>query len=894
MNRIFTCALILCFSCIATVSAQHAAFDSFVSRISSQYKVDIALSPELIPTVDSILNSGTRITTIDDLLQLLVHEENLTYQIIDGNKLMLRKDDNPSSIQGIATIEGTIVDHEKLALPYAAVQIVNTTRGCQTDENGHFTLLVQDTNSLLEINYLGFTTVRKPVSDFLSGPVTIHMKLHEIPLEEVTIVIPYKDVNQDYETQSLNLNQYALISEAQLLQWNGERLINTLTSFTQYSSDEGIRIRGVEPQNSLFLMDNLPVYNPYHFYNIFSPFNSNYFSSIKLYKNNLPVDYGGRIDGMIQLASEQERQTNHLVLESDLLLSSLETRVGIGKNFSIAAGGRISHTGMLNKDLRDSTVTNFKAPGKWKNDKEWTSVQQPTFNFYDLNIGLEGNTGARSHIYLNGFASDDQLNITTVSELSTIYKDQEFVEFSQLYTSEDQWKNSGLSSGFETAITDKTSLALDAFFSHYEKEESFKADNNEVRHGMNDRTVNTGFLNSQLNNTGIKATLKKNITTKDSYQAGLDLNKYNVNVEAKENGSPYVTQNQHEFETTAFGDYQHWFSHHLMAVLGTRITHLNQPSKVYLLPNVRASYLLGQHVNIRSGFSQSVQAMHELTIVNRFGSEMESLVLNDADAGYPVLRSDKYMIGGGYTTTFFSFDAEWYYKKLNGLMREMSLFLDPGFDDQSPPESVYELFTGNGWTAGMDLTGYFKKGRTDIVMSYTLSWIKEQYDELFNGDAFSPPEDRRHQLKLSGKYQLGHFDFSTQVTYKSKAPYLSFVEVEKHDNDPGHNHNEPGHNHGHDPDHHYGHGGIDMADQEVVFEYLDPFFSLDFGVDYSFDFFNQKAQLGISLINATDHANIEEKQYTGRVSGDNDVGRYLTQQTELLGRTWNARFRIMF
>jgi hypothetical protein len=85
-----------------------------------------------------------------------------------------------------------------------------------------------------------------------------------------------------------------------------------------------------------------------------------------------------------------------------------------------------------------------------------------------------------------------------------------------------------------------------------------------------------------------------------------------------------------------------------------------------------------------------------------------------------------------------------------------------------------------------------------------------------------------------------------------------------------------------------------MADEKVVFEYLDPFFSLDFAVDYSFNFFNQKAQLGISLINATDHANIEEKQHIGRVSGENEEGKYLTQQTELLGRTWNARFRIMF
>jgi hypothetical protein len=244
------------------------------------------------------------------------------------------------------------------------------------------------------------------------------MKLQEMPLEEVTIVIPYKEVYQDPETQSLNLKQYALISETQVLQWNGERLLTTMTSYTQYSTDEGIRIRGVEPQNSLFLMDELPVFNPYHYYNIFSPFNPNYFSSVKLYKNNLPVAYGGRIDGMIQLASELDRQENHLIVESDLLLSSLETRQAIGKNFSIALGGRISHTGILNEDLRDSSVTNFKSRGKFISDKEWETTQEPTFNFYDINFGLEGKIGTRSNIYFNGFTSKDQLNNTATSEIS--------------------------------------------------------------------------------------------------------------------------------------------------------------------------------------------------------------------------------------------------------------------------------------------------------------------------------------------------------------------------------------------------------------------------------------------------------------------------------------------
>jgi hypothetical protein len=84
-----------------------------------------------------------------------------------------------------------------------------------------------------------------------------------------------------------------------------------------------------------------------------------------------------------------------------------------------------------------------------------------------------------------------------------------------------------------------------------------------------------------------------------------------------------------------------------------------------------------------------------------------------------------------------------------------------GFDDHFPGW-FYELFAGNGWTAGMDLTAYYKQGER-IVISYTLSKIAEQYDKLFNGDEFSPPEDRRHQLKLSGKYKLGHFDLSSQV-----------------------------------------------------------------------------------------------------------------------------------
>jgi hypothetical protein len=66
-------------------------------------------------------------------------------------------------------------------------------------------------------------------------------------------------------------------------------------------------------------------------------------------------------------------------------------------------------------------------------------------------------------------------------------------------------------------------------------------------------------------------------------------------------------------------------------------------------------------------------------------------------------------------------------------MRVTTLQPDPGFNDHSPPDNFYDLFTGKGRTYGMDLAAYYKKGRTDLVASYTLSKIAEQYDDLFDG-----------------------------------------------------------------------------------------------------------------------------------------------------------------
>ena len=151
------------------------------------------------------------------------------------------------------------------------------------------------------VSYLGFKSMTLPISAFNGDMYKVRMELSTIPLKQVVIVVPFQQMSSNETTQSIDLKGYQFFSSEELINGNAEQLINVITAYTHFSSDKGIRIRGSEEENSLVLMDGLPVYDPYHFYNIFSPFNGHYFSSVSIYKNNMPVEYGGRIDGLISL-----------------------------------------------------------------------------------------------------------------------------------------------------------------------------------------------------------------------------------------------------------------------------------------------------------------------------------------------------------------------------------------------------------------------------------------------------------------------------------------------------------------------------------------------------------------------------------------------------------------
>ncbi|MEO5906961.1 MAG: hypothetical protein ABIQ11_09555, partial [Saprospiraceae bacterium] len=712
----------------------------------------------------------------------------------------------------------------------------------------------------------GFQTMTVPMASLIDQRKNIQLTEEPISLDQVVIVVPFHQLTTDDDDQSVSLNGYQFFSTEDLLSSEAERLINNLTGYSHFSSEHGIRIRGSDAENALFVMDEIPVYDPYHFYNIFSPFNGNYFSSLDIYKNNIPVEYGGRIDGMIRLSSEQlYKNESELMLESDLLLSSMAGKWAITDKIGFSAAGRVSHTALLDDALSQSTNIMM---GGFRDENEWSSTQQPGFNFYDINLGLTAELGNRYHFSISFFKNKDYLDNAIDNSFQTSGFFQETILVHQTIVSRDDWQNEGAAVNFSADVNSKTTLHASGFLSGYKKNITYSSLLVEERNEMMRTSSNAGFQNSNLRSGGLKLFVMHQQENESGLTAGIDFQHHQADLVAKENNTPYLLQVQSENEITGFGEYNFVFKKVNFAA-GGRLTYLSSTEKIYAQPNLRFNYDLSDMWRLKLAYSKNIQAVRDLTVENRFGREVDFLALSSPVSGYPVLKSDKFMAGATCTAGNFILDAELYYKKTTGLISVRAPKPDPSFDDETSPDDFYRLFVGDGWTGGLDLLAVYKSKKTETSLSYTLSKISRNFDLLFNGNSFSPKEDRRHQLKLSHQVTTGRFTSSGLLNYKTKAPYISLVRLEG--------------------------SGIGMIDQGTVLKYLPAYFSLDLGLDYSFTLLKNAAQIGVSLINATNHENINDLQHIGRVSRNSggNGGLFLTSETELLGRTFNVHFRYL-
>ena len=150
-------------------------------------------------------------------------------------------------------------------------------------------------------------------------------------------------------------------------------------------SKSSIRIRGANEEATLLILDDMPVYKADHFFGIFGAFNSWYINDISLFKNNIPVEFGGRTSGLIRMESNKTIEPFKLNLDLNLLNSGLMADIPVNNNLSFKISGRTTYTDLLNSGFYDLSQRQNLVSGSQSANTNSQITSNPNFDFYDLN-----------------------------------------------------------------------------------------------------------------------------------------------------------------------------------------------------------------------------------------------------------------------------------------------------------------------------------------------------------------------------------------------------------------------------------------------------------------------------------------------------------------------------
>ena len=152
--------------------------------------------------------------------------------------------------------------------------------------------------------------------------------------------------------------------------------------------------------------------------------------------------------------------------------------------------------------------------------------------------------------------------------------------------------------------------------------------------------------------------------------------------------------------------------------------------------------------SLKLGGSRSVQYLHLLT---NQGLGLPTDLWVPATADIPPVKSWEGSIGYHHDLPKnFFFSVETYYK----YMKDVTQYRE-GADFISITESLEnKVVSGKGESYGAEFFVQRKKGRFTGWVGYTLSWSTRQYDEINGGEKFFYKYDRRHDVSITGAYQI--------------------------------------------------------------------------------------------------------------------------------------------
>jgi hypothetical protein len=623
-----------------------------------------------------------------------------------------------------ATVSGFVTDSASQETLLGAYIIVKgTTTGTQTNTSGFYSLSgLEPGDYTLQFTYVGFQTVERVVSLTAGERLRLDVSMTESSVSLGEVIVS-ADAEEREEARNIGTAQVstALIKQVPaVLQADVFRSIQLLPGVKAASDfSSGLYIRGGGPDQTLILLDRTTVYNPTHFFGLFSTFNPDAIKDVRLYKGGFPAEYGGRLGSVLDIYNKDGNRVERSGVVSLGMLSSRAMIEGPYKRGSYMLAIRRSTIEPVLAVLRNSFDT-----------------LPESFYFVDINgkLNFDLNENNRLNVAFYGgednvdfpFADDLRFklrygNRTISSTWTSIRSEQLFTTFT--VTSSNYFNTPRFSIG-GTPITRENTV----------NDISVKSDLEWTPSSIH--TVKAGFWAGNLT-----LKLADSFDNRESFRSRIQTQYLNVYLQDDIQFTPQWSVNA-----------------------GLRLNYFTKGDYIRLEPRISTEYSPDSWLRLQASYGRYYQFLTLIT--NEAFSGFDTWLTTDS--GVPPSWGDQFVFGAKiYPFQGYNFEFEAYYRDMNSLFE-----LDPRIPDVSGVDYA-ELFRfGKGYAFGTELVLEKSSGRFNGFVGYTWSVTRRKF-EGFNKDNFYPPKyDRTHDFNVVANYRLSSkwkatavFNFATGQAY---------------------------------------------------------------------------------------------------------------------------------
>ncbi len=649
-------------------------------------------------------------------------------------------------------------------IPDLAIVVQGGNTGTTTNEEGFYSIQLRAGVNMLETKLIGIEDARKRVIIYNDGRLDMSLNedyelLGEVFLENEADSNVKKTIT-GAETIDVKVikNIPLVLGERDIL-----KVATTLPGISNAGEGAtGYNVRGGKADQNLILLDEGVIYNPSHFFGIFSSINPFTSGEVNIYKGSIPAEYGGRLSSVFDI-STRDANTEKFSGEGSIgpVTANLTLETPIVKDKSaVMAGVRATYSDWILNSLDEESLKNSEA------------------SFYDGIIKFNQKIGENNEIKATGYYSKDRYSITS---------DSLFAYSNRLISA--QWNH---------RINENNKASLIVANSEYAYDIEY------------DGPVNDDFdLGYTINETQLKVKFNSKLNEKHTLDYGVSGKLYNVQpgeIQPSQSNSivdPIKIPKERGLESAVFIsdlftvneklEFNAGIRYSSFAALGeaTQRTYVeglpisdatvtdtlsfanNEAIETYGGPEARVSarYSFNPEFSIKASFNNTIQYIHTLSN-NTTVSPTDTWKLSDLNI--EPQRANQYGLGlyHNFDNNIYEVSLEGYYKKSRNILdfkTGSQLLLNENVET--------ELLQGEGKAYGVEFLIKKTKGRLNGWFGYSYSRSLLKLDSEFseerinNGEYFPSNYDKPHDLSIVANYKLTErFSLSANFVYQTGRP----------------------------------------------------------------------------------------------------------------------------